>query len=71
MKPAELNRWMKENDVTAVDIASALKISPVTIFRFLKGKSVHRSTLAGFQRLVASHSKNIQATTGAIKTPIA
>lgn len=57
MKAVELKKWMEKNDVTEVDIASALKIHPITIYRFLKGKSVNRSTLAGFERFISSFSE--------------
>lgn len=58
MKAADLLRWMKENDVRDVDIASALKMHPVTIQRFLKGESARRSTVAAFERFVASYSES-------------
>lgn len=53
MSAADFEKWMKKTGKTAVDIASALKIHPITVTRFLDGKRVQRSTLANFERLVA------------------
>jgi transcriptional regulator with XRE-family HTH domain len=53
MKARELKKWMQENDVTAVDIASFLKINPTTIERYLAGKTnPRRSTLNGYARFI-------------------
>ncbi len=68
MKAAELEKFMKENDVSAVDIASALKMHPVTIERFLKGESARRSTKAAFERFMSSFSKK-QQHSGGVKSP--
>lgn len=58
MSARELKRWMDANDVTAVDIASALKISPDTIERFLAGKTQpHRGTLASIERFVQERTQ--------------
>jgi hypothetical protein len=56
MSATELRSWMKKHDVTEVDIAAALKIHPVTVQRYLKGKSVHRSTKAALERYVAEQN---------------
>lgn len=51
-----LKTWMDRKGLNAVDIASLLKIHPDTVERYLKGKPARRSTVAAFQRLVASKS---------------
>lgn len=56
MSAAELDKWMKKYNVTAVDIASALKMHPTTIDKFLKGAPVRRSTIAAFERFMESYS---------------
>ena len=53
MKPELLKKWMRVNDKTIIDIASALRIAPQTVTNYLKGKNVHRSTKAAIERLLA------------------
>ena len=55
MSAVEFKKWMKDRGLTEVDVAAALKCSPVTVVRFLKGKSVLRSTLASFERFVRDY----------------
>lgn len=52
MKSFELQRWMKLNDKTVVDVASATKVHPQTVQRFLKGLTTRPSTREAFRRLV-------------------
>jgi plasmid maintenance system antidote protein VapI len=47
-----LREWMDRNDKTVQDIAYALQIHPQTVYRYLNGKAVHRSTRAALERLV-------------------
>jgi hypothetical protein len=59
---------MLENDVTAVDIASFLKMNPATITRYLDGLTIpRRSTVDGLNRFIAWFSNQKQATAGGIK----
>ncbi|TXH13499.1 MAG: hypothetical protein E6R03_11225 [Hyphomicrobiaceae bacterium] len=57
MTPSLLRKWMTENDKTAVDIASATKVHPQTVQRYLDGKSVRRIIVDALTRLV-SDEKN-------------
>lgn len=52
MKAGRLREWMQANDKTVQDIASETKIHPNTIYRFLKGEPVSRSTERVFERLI-------------------
>jgi DNA-binding transcriptional regulator LsrR (DeoR family) len=54
MSATKLAEWMKAKDKTAVDIAAALKIHPITVQRYLKGKKVQRIIQAQLENLVAS-----------------
>lgn len=45
MKAVELKRFLDAQGLTVVDVAAATKISPNTIYRFLRGLSIHRGTL--------------------------
>lgn len=56
MSASDLERWMELTGKTPVDIASALKIDPTTVKRFLKGKKVRRIILDALERLVAQNS---------------
>jgi hypothetical protein len=54
MKAFELKKWMRENEVTELDIAAFLKIHPMTITRYLNGENLpRRSTLDGYKRFIA------------------
>ena len=55
MSGADLKKWMKQNDKTVVDVASATKIHPQTVQRFIDGKSVHASTRESFRRLITEY----------------
>lgn len=52
MKPEVLRKWMDENGKNEVDIASAVKVHPITVSRFLKGVPVRRIILDALTRLV-------------------
>lgn len=52
MKATDLEKWMRANKKTAVDVASITRLSVNTVLNFLARKSIHRSTLAAFERLV-------------------
>lgn len=65
MTGLELEKFMKRNDVSAVDIAAALKMHPNTILKFLKGFPARRSTTAAFERYIASVKKR---QSGGLKT---
>lgn len=52
MKPVGLKEWMQLNGKTVVDIATALHIHPNTVYRYLHGKPVHRSTEVAIERLI-------------------
>lgn len=64
MSAALLKHWMESNDKTAVDIASALQISPATVSNYLKGKRVHRSTRAALERLILAPGPQEKARAG-------
>ena len=57
MTPKALAAWMRTHGVTPVDMASALKISPDTVKRFLAGRNVHRSTQAAIDRFILSYKQ--------------
>lgn len=68
MKARELKQWMQENRVTTVDIASFLKIHPITITRFIDGSSIpRRSTLDGYERFITWFSNQKQLDLGGRK----
>jgi transcriptional regulator with XRE-family HTH domain len=54
MSPERLKKWMAEFSKSVFDIASATKIHPNTVNRYLSGevKHPHPSTLAAFERLI-------------------
>lgn len=59
MKIADLQKWMRENDVTEIDIAAFLKKHPVAIKRNLKGETLpQRSTVDGYRRFIEWFSAN-------------
>jgi len=64
MSIAELKMWMIENDKTVNDIAYVLSIHPQTVYRFLQGKAVQRSTKAALSRLVRGETQRMSAAAG-------
>lgn len=52
MNRSDFKKWMKENDLNEVDVASALKMHPITITRYLEGRKVQRSTEHSLERLM-------------------
>lgn len=52
MSAEDLKQWMTRTGKNEVDIAAALKMDPITVKRFLKGKSVHRNTRARLEEYV-------------------
>jgi len=44
MSSAELQILIEKHGITAVDIASALKMDPATIKKVINGEHVHRNT---------------------------
>jgi transcriptional regulator with XRE-family HTH domain len=52
MSAERLKEWMKRNGKTSVDVASATKVSPTTVDRYLAGNRVRRIIEAAFERLV-------------------
>lgn len=53
MSASDLKKWMEQNEQTVQDIAHALQVHPQTVYRFLQGKRVQRSTKAAIERLAA------------------
>jgi hypothetical protein len=51
---------MLRNDKTVHDIAYALRIHPQTVYRYLSGKPVQRSTKAAIERLVEPQTNSGQ-----------
>lgn len=56
MESDELKKWMEKNGKTVMEIAQDLQLHLHTVYRFLSGKKVHRSTKVHFDRLINSDS---------------
>ena len=54
MNIKEFKRWMERSELSVIDIAYQLQIHPQTVYRFLKGKPVHKSTKVALERLALS-----------------
>lgn len=63
MRPKDLEDWMQRNEKTAIDIASMLKIHPVTVQRFLTGKRIQPIILQALKNMVSAGS-DAKAATG-------
>lgn len=59
MSAADFKKWMERNELTVLDIAHALQIHPQTVYRFLQGKRVQRSTKAAIERLAMAQKQAI------------
>lgn len=54
MSVEQFKSWMLKADKTVADIAYESKLAPRTIYNFLNGLRVHRSTKAALSNYVAS-----------------
>lgn len=54
MSVAEIKAWLDKNGKSAVDIAAATKIHPVTVSRYLNGGRCFRSTVAAIENYIKS-----------------
>ncbi len=61
MSAVEFKEWMERNGQTVQDIAHALHIHPQTVYRFLQGKPVHRSTKVAIERHISSGDQAAKA----------
>jgi predicted transcriptional regulator len=61
MNAATLDAWMKRYGWTVKDVATELQIHFNTVYRFLKGQAVHRSTEAAIERLVNTRPPSARA----------
>lgn len=52
MSRKDFKKWLERNGLNEVDVASMLKIHPITVTRFLNGDKVRRSTQHMFESLV-------------------
>jgi hypothetical protein len=51
MSASDLKNWMQQTGTNVQDIAYALQIHPNTVYRFLQGKPVQRSTKRALESL--------------------
>lgn len=64
MSASDLKRWMKENGKNEIDIASVLKVNPITVKRFLSGKRVQPIIQAALESMVKSTPAPSKAVAG-------
>lgn len=61
MDATKLSDFLKKTGMSVTDIAAAVQVHPQTIYRFLNGGRVHRTTLAAIDLFVASKSYKPEA----------